>query len=264
MTTGIGETLREARHRRGLTLDEAAEETRIRATNLAELEQDHFDRLGGEVYVRGFIRSYAKCLGIDPEPLLQQHRPAETPSLAEAPMPASRQPLERGPRRGLGVMLALLALLAIIGLAMLGDSESDTSVGLNDDSVSDPGGSIDDTASPGQASPSPTPTMTATPSPEATAADSERDSPRQGVSVELETVEREVWVRARVDGDEVLAAIVPPDSTKTFQSRGPIQLRLGDAGAVRLTVNGQAQGSLGASGQPVSVTIGVDGNVTLG
>lgn len=260
MTTGIGETLRETREQRGVTLDEAAEETRIRATHLAAIEQEDFDRLGGDVYVRGFIRSYAKCLGLDPEPLLQQHLPAPEPATgADAPAPISRGGLERTPQRGIGVVLALLALMAITGLAILGDVASDDPADLDEDSLADTGDvdPADGAASPG-ASPTPTPTPTASPSPSPTRA------PAEGVRVVLHTVERDVWLRALVDGEQVLTDTLPPGATRTFHGQEQIRLRLGDAGAVELTVNGEAQGSLGASGEPVWVTISADGKVTIG
>lgn len=263
MTTGIGETLREAREQRGLSLDEAAEETRIRATVLAAIEQERFDQLGGDVYTRGFIRSYAKCLGLDPEPLLQHHLPPTEPATAaETPAPLGRDPLERTPRRGIGVVVALLALMAITGLAILGDAGTDEPVGINDDTMADAG---DPDAEPGDvASPGASPTPTPTPTPSTSPSPDQPDGPAEGVRVVLETTDRDVWLRALVDGDQVLTETLPPGSTETFQGQDQIRLRLGDAGAVQLTVNGESQGSLGGPGEPVWVTITADGEVTIG
>ena len=68
----IGDTLREARERRGLTIEQAAQETRISPRFLEALEAEEFDALPAPVYVRGFLRSYANYLRIDPQPLLDQ------------------------------------------------------------------------------------------------------------------------------------------------------------------------------------------------
>src|SRR5215218_561050 len=63
----IGSTLREARTRRELTLHDAQEATRIRLKHLAALEDERFDQLPEEVYVKGFLRAYADYLGLDGE-----------------------------------------------------------------------------------------------------------------------------------------------------------------------------------------------------
>jgi len=61
----IGSTLREARLRRGLDLGEAERGTKIRAKYLRALEEERFDILPGQTYVKGFLRSYADFLGLD-------------------------------------------------------------------------------------------------------------------------------------------------------------------------------------------------------
>lgn len=66
----IGEALREAREGLGLTVEQAAVDTRISARFLEALEMERFEDLPADVYVRGFIRSYAAYLGLDPTPLL--------------------------------------------------------------------------------------------------------------------------------------------------------------------------------------------------
>src|SRR6185503_1404785 len=69
---GIGESLRSTRERRGLSIDQVALETRISPRFLEALEAEQFAELPAPVYVRGFLRSYANYLRIEPEPLLEQ------------------------------------------------------------------------------------------------------------------------------------------------------------------------------------------------
>lgn len=69
---GIGEALRSTRERRGLSIAEVAQDTRISARFLEALEAEQFDELPAPVYVRGFIRSYASYLKIESQPLLDQ------------------------------------------------------------------------------------------------------------------------------------------------------------------------------------------------
>src|SRR5918995_1236761 len=79
----IGEALRSAREAQGKSLDDAAVATRIRSSYLEALEEERFGDLGGNVYAKGFLRSYAGYLGVDPAPLLEAYRAQETP---EAPL----------------------------------------------------------------------------------------------------------------------------------------------------------------------------------
>src|SRR5207248_1278222 len=69
--TGIGSTLRKARLLRGKTIAEASRETLIRADYLQALERERFEALLGDVYVRGFLRSYSTYLGLDPDGVLR-------------------------------------------------------------------------------------------------------------------------------------------------------------------------------------------------
>ncbi|GAB4322957.1 MAG: hypothetical protein Kow0010_04000 [Dehalococcoidia bacterium] len=110
----IGESLRRARAERGITIEQAAEQTRISAAFLRALEAEAFDQLPAPVYVRGFLRSYATFLGLDYEPLLaelgrQREGRVGGPD-AFVPGPAgpaarhTRDPFRREPERPAGVV----------------------------------------------------------------------------------------------------------------------------------------------------------------
>lgn len=68
----IGEELRQARLAKGLTLDELADATKIRALVIDSMENEDFSPCGGRIYARGQIRGLAVYLGIEPEMLLEQ------------------------------------------------------------------------------------------------------------------------------------------------------------------------------------------------
>jgi cytoskeleton protein RodZ len=110
----IGSTLREARTRRELTLHDAQEATRIRLKHLAALEDERFDELPEEVYVKGFLRAYADYLGLDGELFV-----AEFNSRLEATRPPP--PPEPEPRltlRALHLRAVLLATACAIAVAV--------------------------------------------------------------------------------------------------------------------------------------------------
>ena len=71
-----GTMLKEARETRGLTLAEVAAMTRIPRTTLLHLEQDRFDELTADVFVRGHLRNYARELGLDSESLVRSYERA--------------------------------------------------------------------------------------------------------------------------------------------------------------------------------------------
>src|SRR6185503_11998445 len=66
----VGRMLRRHREERNLSLDEAARATKIRKDFLHSIEEDRLDTLPGPVFARGFLRSYAEFLNLDPVPLL--------------------------------------------------------------------------------------------------------------------------------------------------------------------------------------------------
>lgn len=70
----LGQILREARENKGLTLEEVQAETRIHSRFLTALEKGDYAALPTPVHVRGFLRNYARFLGLDPQPLLDRYQ----------------------------------------------------------------------------------------------------------------------------------------------------------------------------------------------
>jgi cytoskeletal protein RodZ len=69
----IGERLKEARLRKGLTLKDVQSELRIRTSFLEALENDRYDLIPGEAYRRAFLRTYAAFLGLDADEILSEY-----------------------------------------------------------------------------------------------------------------------------------------------------------------------------------------------
>ena len=64
-TTSVGAILREERERQGISLEDVARKTNIRLNYLDSIEQDRFNAVPGDVFVRGIIRRYGNFLGLD-------------------------------------------------------------------------------------------------------------------------------------------------------------------------------------------------------
>src|SRR5579863_9513910 len=69
----IGENLREARHNRKVSLEDASRATRIKIDILEQLESDEFDRLAAPTYTKGFLRLYAEYLGLDSQSIVDAY-----------------------------------------------------------------------------------------------------------------------------------------------------------------------------------------------
>jgi len=83
---GVGSALRQAREKKRWSLDRVASKTKIKADYLRALEQEEFEKLDHQIYLRLFLRSYAKELGLDGEKLLalyQAHLEEQKPSHEE-------------------------------------------------------------------------------------------------------------------------------------------------------------------------------------
>src|SRR5215472_11844189 len=98
--TSVGETLRRARLQRNLELNRIADELKISASMLKAIEEERFDKLPGGVFVRSFVRQYARFLNLDeeeivgelrrvlaPEPETPETFPLNLPPENEIPLP---------------------------------------------------------------------------------------------------------------------------------------------------------------------------------
>ena len=68
----VGESLAEARYQAGLSVDDLSERTRIRDSVIRSIERDDYEACGGDLYVRGYVRTIAGAVGIDAQPLIQE------------------------------------------------------------------------------------------------------------------------------------------------------------------------------------------------
>jgi cytoskeleton protein RodZ len=112
----IGNSLREARLRQGLEFPRVEAETKIRGKYLRALEEEQFELLPGETYVKGFLRTYAEYLGLDGQLYVDEYNSRftteEEPVVSQA---ASRRP----PRRRIESNFVVVALAGIVAVTVL-------------------------------------------------------------------------------------------------------------------------------------------------
>src|SRR5919106_6101246 len=95
----IGSSLREARLRQGLEFAELEQATKIRGKYLRALEDEQFDLLPAQTYVKGFLRSYAEYLGLDGQLYVDEYNSRYVTGEDEVPYPPGRRSAARAPRR---------------------------------------------------------------------------------------------------------------------------------------------------------------------
>jgi cytoskeletal protein RodZ len=73
MSSTLGEKLRQAREERGISISEVAEQTRISSLYLKSIEEDNYKPLPGGIFNKGFVKAYAKYVGLDEQEALQDY-----------------------------------------------------------------------------------------------------------------------------------------------------------------------------------------------
>ncbi|MFJ3925168.1 helix-turn-helix domain-containing protein [Streptomyces sp. NPDC090022] len=240
----IGTVLKKARIVAGLTVEEVSSTTRVRIPIVHAIEQDDFTRCGGDVYARGHIRTLARAVHLDPDPLVEAYdaahggRPAPT---SAAPMfEAERiRPERQRPNWTAAMVAAIVAVIGFAGFTAFSGGEDTGKKPVAEGSVSPKPAPTQSGGQPA-AQPSPaTPTVPKPVKPEPT--DSAiAAAPKDMVTVVLTAADGESWISAKDhSGRTLFDGTLQLGDSKTFTDKESIDLVLGDAGAVQLFVNGK-------------------------
>lgn len=112
----IGRYLKRTREGRAMSLEEVARATRIPVASIERIEADHFDDLPGEVFVRGFLKAYARAVSLQVDDVLARYTASRRVSFV-TPMPIS-SPARRSQSKRFGVAIAFVVLLILFTLAL--------------------------------------------------------------------------------------------------------------------------------------------------
>ncbi len=116
----LGQYLRAERELRQMTLPELSQSTRIPLRSLLALEEDRAFELPSEVFVKGFLRAYAKALGLPEQEVLtrfaDQGRPSQDPQRS---LVANVAPPERGRNFGIAIAVVILVILFTLALSIV-------------------------------------------------------------------------------------------------------------------------------------------------
>lgn len=239
----VGDSLRREREAQGMTLDEAAGRLRLMHRQVEAMEREDFGSLGQTVFARGFVRNYARLLGLDPEPLLANMPGAPhdaAPVVRAAPPPTVRW------LSSPWLIVLLLVLLAAIAVPVAlywwlnsdGDAVPQIESALSTEARSPAAASVP-VAPPPAAVPAAPAQVIASPAPTpAPASVADSATPAQRV-LQLEFA-GESWVEIKdANGRELMRQLNPPGSRVELKGQPPFDILIGNAAQVRLGYNGR-------------------------
>lgn len=269
----VGAALRGAREQRGISLDQLSRTTKISMVTLRALERNEIDRLPGGIFVRGFLRAYAREVGLDVEETvnryLAQFEPtsddvaaAETDHALSKLTPLVHPPIAPKPglifgspklfenqtrfldtSRSASLRLLLVGLALAIGFAgyaaFRGSPPSEVTA---ESSTSEP------------------PLLSAAPPSIETATsglhDAKAPAAREydGVRIEIRT-QGPCWIAATADGVSAAYRLMQTGERETIEARDDVVLTVGDPAAFTYLINDMPGRPLGGPGQVVTVRI---------
>jgi cytoskeleton protein RodZ len=259
----FGSKLREARERKGVTLRQIANRTKISMSALEALERSDISRLPGGIFSRAFVRSYAAEVGLDPEKTIQEFIAQFPHDSVTAGHPTSEQvednealESERRMARTVLAMLAVSVPLAgvVLYFGVAGratDAPAGQGVAAPKSRTTPAVEPVTTTDLPAAAPADPQARVAAAPPPPA--AQAPAPSPDR-LTVGL-SVRRPVWIQVTVDGAKAVDRLLQPGERETLEVTRELVLTAGDAAAVSLTLNGTAARPLGKAGDVVRARV---------
>ena len=289
----FGVSLKRERELRGISLAEISKTTKISVRFLEAIEKDRFDILPEGMFRKSFIKSYAQYLGINEEQILQEYDLQVQRSAASEPVPekpsVSLGESSAGSKRALLLTLGIVLLLvaASCGFWYLTQAsrngEPEPPASQSTSAAQAPSDlPPSETMSPAASTATPIPEeSTASPPASTTGAAGQAGSPvfdpsalkvlgelarkpepvapaetEGSTPLEL-TVEANnaSWISVSAGESTLFSGLMNPSDSKKFSLAAPLKVTLGNAGGVRLQVNGQVFASMGRTGEPKTFEI---------
>jgi cytoskeleton protein RodZ len=263
----LGRLLKRRREERGIELDEAFKATRIRRHTLEALENDQWDELPPQVFVKGFLKTYAEFLGLDKERVLELYE--RVSPIKGATSKSMKQVRPRTRRWPLSLILALLALAFIASIVFL--RRDDISVEEKSSQYLEAPEPVEEEGEEAavreeegwdQAQADKTEDLARPESVEETdlteVAPVPEKSPEEPLTPQFDltvTVRSRTWIAISVDDQPVKEYLFQPGETFTWKAYKGFDILVGNAGGIDFVLNGTEIGQLGAEGKVVRVKL---------
>lgn len=222
----FGEWLRRQREMREISLRDIADRTKISLRYLEAMEADRFDLLPAPIFAKGFLREYARYVGLSPDEVVNHYLAVHQPEEVDQPGDATLIAMERKRRKkgrswtwGLFLLLAGALLLALVAFVSWMVEKRD------DEPTTTP-------PPPQVVAPQPNPQPVSSPPPPP-----EREAPKTPLEVTLD-FSADCWVRVMVDGKTALEEQRVQGESLQFGGQQSVAVKLGNAAAADIQVNG--------------------------
>jgi cytoskeletal protein RodZ len=246
----FGLELKQARESLGVSLRDIATRTKISVRALEALERNDFSRLPGGIFGRAFVRAYALEVGVDPDATVASFVELLERSEAEAAARGAVRPeitdddrefLARQHRAVIALRVGVIAVVVLVAAVVVWQVRAF----MHRRAVGAAAVATAPASSPAvpAAAPAPTPVETAGDVPAA-----------DRLLVELD-VSGDCWMSISVDGKSPLAQLFRAGDHQRIEAEREISLDVGNAGAVRMTINGKTAKPLGREGVPVRTRV---------
>jgi cytoskeletal protein RodZ len=245
----LGSLITQARKSAGLSIDDLSASTNIRSSLLREMESDLFVNCGGETYARGHVRNIATKLGVDPLIFIAAFEEEQMHSDRSMKDLLVENSVMKQPQEARKVSWKVLATISVGSLFVVGLAQI---IITNTSLVDIPAPIVSSSESP---SPSPDATEAIAPTPD------EQATVSTGTGVELVIIATRAksWLFVSdATGRTLFSGQIARGGVKTFSTDVLLNVKVGNAGGVDLTVNGNNVDSIGADGEVVSVSYGVE------
>jgi hypothetical protein len=270
----VGALLKAERERLGLSREQITEKTRMRAQVVEAIENEAWGALPPPVFVRGFLRTYAKVLGLNQETVMDRYAKCALPeSSGHGQIPHLET---TGNRRGTAwlVLLLLGVLVVVYGLWHLYpssqmDQREFREAGKRDHAAA-PAASQQAVASPPPVRPASEPVKQEAPSVRS-ASQEAPPTPRWGEGLARDQanegdgwlsltgiVKETTWLRIAIDGKEGKEYLLQRGARPQWRAREKFYILIGNAGGIDFDLNGKRVGELGKPGQVLRVTLPKD------
>lgn len=253
----FGAKLKREREKKGVTLEDISRDTKIGARMLRALEDDHFEQLPGGIFNKGFVRAYARRVGLDEEQAVADYleatgetRPPQPGPPVEEPFPLeireeTRRPDFNRTARVPWGMVAVALIVAAVVFAAWGFFSREKLPSKQSATTSPTHQPVSQPAPPPQQQPVNPPAA-------------EQPAAPATFKVSLKATD-DCWISVTVDGKQVLQDTLVAPAQKLFQARQQLIIRAGNAGALQLAFNGQPLRSQGEAGEVKTLIFGPTG-----
>lgn len=272
--------LADARAARGVTLKQVSASTKIPVATLQAIERDEIESLPGGIFIRGFVRSYADAVGLDPQATLARFEARFPEESSVATLLATiegraNEEFARRQRTVKGLLwIALLSAPLVVWLAgaVFPDGRRPAEApGEAPPPGASQGAPTPSAAAPAGLSPVETDALPAAPAVSAAGGAAPVDAGARGsaaradglpaapavsgaVTMEMSAT-ADCWVEVQADGETVLSRILRPGEREAVAADRAIDLRIGNAGAFVFTIDQRPGRSLGALGEVVRMRV---------